>query len=119
MSNFTPLVNQEFEFEGDTIKVTFSRLLRKHMLAAMPLMKKLADAQDKEDEQGKQDVINDILNEIVDVIPEYVKSFEGLNDAEGDAISIETVCSEFYFMKLAAEITTSVLVASSGTEGKA
>jgi hypothetical protein len=119
MSNFTPLVNQEYEFEGDKISITFSRLKRKDMLASMPALKRLTDANDSGDEDAKREAINDVLNNIADVLPGYVTSFEGLADGDGSPVAIEAVCETFYFMKLAAEIATGMLQASSGAEGKA
>ena len=116
MSNFTPLVTQEFEFEGDKIIVVFSRLKRKHMLAAMPAFKRITDAEDNE--EIKQEAISDVLNIVVDFLPEYVTSFEGLNDAEGNPVTIQMVCEEFYFMHLVAQIAMSMLSTSSGKEGK-
>lgn len=102
MSNFTPLVTRTYEFEGDTITVKFSRLKRKHMLNAMPALSNLNAA---EDEVAKNVALNEFLNDVIDVIPEYVKEFNGLNDSEGNAISIETVIDDFYFLKLAAEMS--------------
>ena len=119
MSNFTPLVRHEYEFEGDTVVVEFSRLKRKHMLGAMPALKKLQDSQGADKEDDLNEAINDVLNSIVDVIPEYVVKLEGLSDAEGHAVDIETVCSTFYFMKLIIQIAVGMLEASSGKEGKA
>jgi len=111
MSNFTPLVTKEYDFDGDHIKVTFSRLTRKHMLAAMPAFKRMADSD--EDSPERIEVINDVLNDIVDVIPKYVKSFDGLNDAEGNHIGIEIVINDMYFMRLAVLIASDMMRESS------
>lgn len=119
MSNFTPLVTQEYEFEGDKVSITFSRLKRKDMLDAMPALKKLTDAKDAEDKDAEREAINDVLNSIVSIVPGYVKSFSGLVDTEGKDIPIKTVCEEFYFMALAANIATGILEASSGDSGNA
>lgn len=125
MSNFTPLVIQEYEFEGDKIKIIFSRLKRKDMLDSMPALKRLNDAQPNEGEESTPEhgkaqsaAMNDVLNGIVDVIPGYVSEFSGLSDSEGNPVAIEIVCEEFYFMKLAIVIAVGMLQASSGTEGK-
>ena len=119
MSNFTPLVEQEFNFEGDVIKVSFSRLTRKDMLAAMPAFKKLNDIKSEDEKDPRvAEAMNELLNSVADNIPKYVKSFTGLNDADGNSIDIETVCSEYYFSKLAVNIAASILLASSAQEGK-
>ena len=125
MSNFTPLVIQEYEFEGDKVSIQFSRLKRKDMIDAMPALKRMSDAKPDEgedatveQEEALSEAINDVLNSIVDVIPGYVSEFTGLNDTEGNPVPIETVCAEFYFMKLAIKIAVGVMEASAGKEGK-
>ena len=118
MSNFTPLVTQEYEFEGDTVSITFSRLKRKDMIGAMPALQALQQAKEAEDNELMGSAINDVLNSIVDVIPDYVKEFSGLNDVMGEPVPIETVCSEFYFVKLVMQIAIGMLEVSSGKEGK-
>ena len=113
MSNFTPLVERTYEFEGDSIKVVFARLRRKDMLAAMPAFKKLMDAEEAKDAELKSAAINDVLNIIAEVLPEYVKSVEGLKDSEGNDIGIKTVADEMYFMGLCAQIATDIMGESS------
>ena len=117
MSNFTPLVKKEYEFEGDTIRVTFSRLKRKHMLSAMPLLAKLTKAKEAEDDEAVAELMGQILDTIVDVIPEYVQEFSGLNDAAGETVSIEAVIDNFYFMKLCMNMSLDMLNESSAIVG--
>ena len=116
MSNFTPLVNKTYEFDGDTVNVQFRRLNRKHMLAAMPAFKKLRDAEGSDD--NTHEAINDLLNDIADLLPEYVTTFEGLNDANNNVVGIETVINEMYFMRLCALIAVDVMRESSVSGGK-
>lgn len=114
MSNFTPMVTKEYEFDGDTVKVVFSRLNRKDMLSAMPAFKRLRDA---DGEDANNEAVNDLLNDIADLLPQYVKSIEGLVDAEGNAVSIDVVVNEMYFMRLCALIAVDVMRESSATGG--
>jgi len=114
MSNFTPLVNKEYQFDGDTVKVQFRRLNRKDMLAAMPAFKKLRDA---ETEDENNEAINDLLNDIADLLPNYVISLEGLTDADNGEVTIETVVNEMYFMRLCALIAVDVMKESSVSGG--
>lgn len=111
MSNFTPLVERTYEFEGDSVKIIFSRLRRKDMLAAMPAFKKMVDA--GEDAELKSSAINDVLNIIAEVLPEYVQVVEGLKDSEGNDIGIKTIADEMYFMGLCAKIATDIMGESS------
>jgi len=114
MSNFTPLVDKEYEFDGDTIKVTFSRLLRKDMLNVLPAFLSLSKAE--EGGEVYTESINEVLNNIADILPGYVKEFSGLNDSKGDPIDIETVVNEMYFMRLCSLIALDV-IAESGVPG--
>ncbi len=107
MSNFTPLVTKQYDFDGDNVTVVFSRLRRNDMLNAMPKYAKLTAAGD--DEAATTTAVNDILNDIADKIPEYVKDFSGLLDSEGNPISIETVVEDMYFLKLCASIATDMI----------
>ncbi len=111
MSNFTPLVEHEFEFQGDVVKTTYSRLKRNDMLKVLPLMKSLKD------DSENQEVINEILELLIDSIPGYITTFSGLKDADGNNIEIETVVEEFYFLTLAAQIALQMIKDSSATAG--
>ena len=115
MSNFTPLVNKQYEYDGDTIHVTFSRLLRKDMLNVLPAFLRLNKAEEGSDEYAEG--INDVLNEIADILPGYVKEFTGLNDTEGNAIDIDTVVNEMYFMRLCSLIALDVIAESGIPQG--
>jgi len=131
MSNFTPLVEREFEFQGDIIKATYSRLKRNDMLKVLPLMKNLNEVQGdvvmvdgmptfpNADIEKQQAVINDVLTALIDSVPNYIKSFSGLKDADDNDVDIETVTTEFYFLNLAAKIALQMIKDSSATEGNA
>ena len=114
MSNFTPTVSKEYEFDGDTVNVVFSRLLRKDMLTVLPAFLKLNKAEEDSDEY--RDGINGILNNLAEVLPNYVSKMEGLNDADGVAITIDQVVNEMYFMQLCAMIVLD-LIKESGVPG--
>lgn len=120
MSNFTPLVEKQYEFEGDNISVKFSRLKRKHMLRALPAMNKLAKAQTEENEDSANEFLNDFLNTIIDAIPEYIVEFSGLSDSQNNPVPIQTVVDDFYFLSLAAQISMDMVKESTAmldTEG--
>ena len=113
MSNFTPLVKREFDFQGDTVKVSYSRLKRLDMLKVLPVMQKLGNP-----ENPNQDAVQEILELLIESLPGYVKDFSGLVDSEGQSIEIQAVVDEFYFMPLAAQIAVQMITDSSATEGK-
>ena len=110
MSNFTPLVSKTYEFEGDTVRVEFKRLKRKHMLNAIPALKRL---QESDGDEAQLEKVNEFVNEIIDVIPEYIEVFDGLLDNQGQPITIETVIDDFYFLKLASQISMDMVKESS------
>ncbi len=133
MSNFTPLVEKEYEWDGDVIKVKFKRLKRKDMLLVFPALKQLNAVKDaKEGDEGVMMVdgtavmvedisnaMNDILDVLLEKLPDYIVEFEGLVDSENKPITIETVADEFYFMKLCSMIVMDMVTESSFKGGKA
>ncbi len=123
MSNFTPLVKTTYEFDGDTIQVWFSRLNRKDMLKILPSFAKIQQSKDdaeKGDEMSVEYVanINDVLNEVAELIPKYIRKFEGLNDTDGKPITIETVVDEMYFSTLLSELIIDIIKQSGVPSGK-
>jgi hypothetical protein len=117
MSNFTPLVTREYEFEGDKVTISFSRLKRKHMLEVMPYLSVLAGLDEEtpledytEEQQG---ALNEVINSIIDVIPDYVHNFEGLLSVDNSNVGIETVVDDFYFLALASMIALDMVKESS------
>ena len=121
MSNFTPLVKKEYEFEGDKVWVTFARLKRKDMLKILPLVSSLQNMDDT-DPQKKQIATAEVMGGMLNIIPEYVRKIEGLKDTEGNDIAVETVMDEVYFMALASQIVMDILnksvVLDGGEQGK-
>jgi hypothetical protein len=108
MSNFTPLVKKQYDFEGDTVTVRFARMRRKHMLKMIPKIQSAQDDQDK---------VVDVLNDLLEMLPEYVKEFDGLTNAAGEPVTIDVVADDMYFSGLASDIAMDVLNESSAFEG--
>ena len=105
MSNFTPLVEKTYEFEGDTIKVLFSRLKREDMLSIMPDVQRRMS----EDREIKNLATANILNKLLGVLPKYIKEFEGLSDKDGKAVTPEIVSDEMYFIELSTSIIMDII----------
>jgi hypothetical protein len=110
MSSFTPLVAKQYEFDGDKVHIKFSRLKRKDMLKLMPSIQKM---QSSDDDAVKSEAIGEMLAESLEFLPKYVKEINGLVDAEGTPVSIETVADDMYFVQLATEIVTDLMSESS------
>jgi hypothetical protein len=114
MSNFTPLVAQQFTFGDETINVKFSRFKRKDVLKLMPVIQRMKvddDSDDDSDEvkEARSEAMNDLITESFAVLPDYIKEFDGLTDADGNALGIETVIDEMYFISLATEIVMAIM----------
>ena len=123
MSNFTPLVTKQYEFEGDQVTVVFSRLKRKHMIAIMPALAEFEsireEAGDNSPKLAQSAAMTTILELLVDKLPEYVKDFSGLRDKDGNAIEFNLVVDETYFMKLVTEMAIDLVTESTFNQGKA
>ena len=103
MSSFTPLVKKKYTFEDDNVTVIFARIKRKHIMKLLPKLIFLAD--DSDDLAGKNEVLNDAMS----IMPEYIKSIDGLTGSDNEAISKETVFDDMYFAELASQITLDML----------
>ena len=118
MSNFTPLVNKQYEFESDTVKVKFKRLKRKAMFKLMPLIQEArASAGEGGDKAKLVEFSTEMLGSMLDLLPEYVEEIDGLEDAEGNPITIDTVADDTYFIDLAGDIAMDILDASMVLKG--
>ena len=116
MSNYSPLVDFEIEFEGDTIKMRLKQLTRDVFLAWMPHLSNV-------DENGalSAEATLKLIAEAGDVLPKFVKDFKGLKDADGNAVGIDVVVSEVYFMQLMSDIVRKLIEisqVSDAQEGK-
>jgi hypothetical protein len=121
MSNFTPTVSKTYKFEGDTITVEFSRLKRMDVLMMMPKVQQAAALQIEKDEAGAATLNNEVLNDLLTVLPDYVKKFDGLKYENGEPIKFEDAVNEMYFIDLITDIGMDVMNSSmvvEGAEGK-
>lgn len=105
MSNFTPSITEVFEFDGDTVKVTFNGLKRKHIITLSPYMSEDANTISFQDQVKFAEAAATFM-------PEIITKIEGLNDADGNPIPLETMLSETYFTRLVSDIMTSILTHS-------
>lgn len=93
-------------FDGDEVKATASRLLVSDMAS---LVGKKFDLNTTEGQIG-------ITQVGADVLPRYLKTFDGLTDAEGAPIPLDVYLSninEFYFAPLTASLLMALIAESS------
>jgi len=109
MSRFLPTVLHTIDFDGDTVSVKLRRVTRGDMLRIAPHL-----PTDGNEPTTEQNLI--MLEEIAQVLPGYVESFDGLVDGNGEPITLETVISEAYFLELLGEIAGLLISSSSPTE---
>ena len=108
MSNFTPTVKFETEFEGDTVRMNLRRLKRGDMMKLSPyLTTETGGAID-----GMQ-----LMDISAGFIRDYVFDFCGLTDAEGSELPFTAITDEVYFLGLISEIITRLFEISNMGEG--
>lgn len=103
MSNFTPMVTEDFDFDGDTVTVTFERMKRKHIVLLSPHMDPSQEGVVSFEDQVQ------FTEVAVEILPEVVKTLTGLVDSGGNNIALDTVLEETYFTKLVADIMSAVM----------
>lgn len=121
MSGFVPEKTHEFTFEGDTVLVTLTPLKNEDMGRLIQFAEKTG-----EDDEGNAKFsiqpqrMGDFSVEVGKMLPKYVKDFKGLNDANGNPVSLETACTYRYFMELMMEIGQTIMASNelSEEEGK-
>jgi hypothetical protein len=125
MSKYSPLVNFETEFEGDTVKMQLKHLSRKTFLGWMPYFSKVEKIDDGEGNtvvKLDEETTLNLVNDAADILPQHVKDFKGLKDTNGDPVSIDVVIEDVYFMELVSEIVVKLIemarVGKETTEGK-
>jgi len=120
MSRFTNATHFEMEFEGDTIKISMQRMKRADYIKLAPFAT-YDDATGETTVRFKDQV--DMMNMLVDVLPKYIKRFEGLLDDVGNEIKFKTVLEEAYFTGLVTDLVmklfeTSGLASKGGDESE-
>jgi len=112
MSKFTKQFRTTYNFEGDVVNVTMTRLKRKDAIKLAPFMT-------EPDEDGKVTMALEDSMKFADaanvILVNCITEFEGLKDAGGNALSKEDVFgaeSEAYFMSLTSEIISDLMDAS-------
>jgi len=104
MSGFTARVHFTTEFDGDTVSMQLGRLSTRHIMQMMPHFE---DALDSENKPGLKFALNselEVSRVATEFLPEYVYDFSGLKDSDGNAVSLETAISAWYFNQLISSI---------------
>lgn len=102
MSNFTPTVKYETDFDDDHIVMELSRLKRKGILKISPFL--AGGVQDDGTIKMSFEDQAQMATVMAEILPEHIRNFEGLKDADGNSINIDTVIDEAYFRDLVGEI---------------
>lgn len=116
MSKYTPTFSSQKEFDGDQVSVEFRRMKRKHMM--LIASKSEINADGKSVIRGTPD---ELLDTMASVIKECVVSVD-LLDANGTAVSIDTIIEDLYFFDLAMwmlnELMSNSRIAKNGDDEK-
>lgn len=96
MSNFTPNIEFDTEFDGDKVKFVMKRLTNAQM------MKIGAEAVNASKEQNTTAILSSIQTLVGsrEILKDRIESVEGLKDKNGNAISIDVLLDNAYFMQL-------------------
>ena len=97
MSKFTPTVKFEIEFDGDTISMDLRRLKNDHMIKLSQYFS--PDSKDI----GLTRTVK-IIKEAKEVFTDCVINFQGLKDASGNLLSLDSIFDELYFTQIFDEI---------------
>ena len=101
MSKFTKSLVETFDFDGDKVTITFKRLKRKHLIALSPHMTTSGDIEFKD--QVK------FMDAAAEVLPDIIESMTGLVDADGNALTVEEMVDEMYFVPLVSDLMGKVM----------
>lgn len=112
MGNFTKQITKTYEFDGDIVTVTMTRLRRIDAMVLTPFIKQYGDGSVKMS-FGEQ---IDFINTAADILPNCIKSFSGLF-IEGVEVTRESeefniIMEDMYFMSLLSDILKDITVAS-------
>jgi len=111
MSGYTPSVKFEHEFDGDIISYELTRLNRKEMMILTSVMLKVS-------EDGTLEAA-EAMSCMIDMLPEHVSNFTGPKDSNGNAVPLDIVTTDSYFIELATTMGTNLMEASKmGADGK-
>ena len=94
MSGYVRATKFESTFDGKVIKATLSPL-------------SFPDALRLQGMEVKDDL--DAARIVAEIVPRYVKEWDGPVDSEGQQVPIDEVCSTAYFSKLILEIGSTML----------
>lgn len=97
MSNFIPNLRFETEFEGDKVSVTLKPLTRATYMRMVNINVETKDKSFTEKGAALIDSASEILHE-------HIVEVTGLRDANGDAVSVDTMLESIYFRELNLEI---------------
>lgn len=98
MGNFTSKVTKTFQFDGDEVKVEFTRMKNKHFILIAPYLV-LEDSEPKALRVGMLRSVK-LVEESKQVLKECIKSMKGIQNADGDQLTLDDILDESYFISL-------------------
>lgn len=108
MSNYLPKKPQTLEYEGDIITFEVSSMDRQDFQKMVPFMDQQEDGTIKMSFKDKMV----FAEQLSTFLPTYIHNFVGLKDGNGDAVALEVVVKDTYFMDLAQKLLTLIFAAS-------
>lgn len=117
MSQFTPTLHYETEFDGDKITCEMRRLKRKHMLELISVLKSESSAAGET--EAKLTSMSQLAEAASRILPECLvdKKLSGLKDKDGNALSLDQIIEEAYFAPLIVKLVMFLFANSSIAKG--
>ena len=109
MGNFTPVVKESLDFDGDSIEVVFKRLKNKQQLLLIPHI----NEKEEQDIKLRFKGFSDLAIVASQILPENIVSMRGLKSADGNELSISDIIEEAYFSPLIVRIIGLMMASSS------
>lgn len=100
MSGYIPSENVKFEWDGDVISCEIEPITNADFSKLLPFYSR---GDDGDMVLGFEDQM-DFARIAGEMLPNYIKNFEGLTDAKGGEVGLEVVLDKVYFMDLKSEL---------------
>lgn len=119
MSQFTPTLHYETEFDGDKITCEMCRLKRKHMLELISVLKSESSVVAASQTEAKLTSMSQLAEAASRILPECLvdKKLSGLKDKDGNALSLDQIIEEAYFAPLIVKLVMFLFANSSIAKG--
>lgn len=116
MSGYTPSLVYETQFDGDHVVFRVKRVRRDLFRKIMPFLPTNEEGEFVENVRMSHAQGMEMLDVVIDDLPQYVESMEGLRDSAGNQLKFEDIVNETYFQVLLMQLVGFMLSNSRPSE---